>query len=309
MGQNFKKSVWSTDKFSNLDSKTKYCLVDTMVVLPIHQGDPDVTADVKRELHNATLILLKRIVGEATHKHDEIKDNNEITDIKDFTALLVSRLKSVDIRFQLVQLEPGMPALVQKMCNDRPHGGLSVVDYTLLFVAKMYPDMDVMTEDKHLIGTIKSERGSKAKGVIRHTMLNYNKRREDTAGFIRRKLGKYVTKDIYVEWHDRLQYTEFLIKDVRMISINYSLERNAQVVLSPEVKKYVKDLKSQSELETQIQKFFSQWKPKADKEIPAQKKDRYAQHLNDSDDLNGLDKNERKKLARQMKKRNVDLDI
>ena len=246
MGQNFKKSVWSTDKFSDLDSKTKYCLVDTMVALPIHQGDPDVITDVKRELHNATLILLKRIVGEAIHKHDEIKDNNEVTDIRDFVASLSSRLESAGIRFQLVQLEPGMPALVQKMCNDRPHGGLSVVDYTLLFVAKMYPDMDVMTEDKHLIGAIESERISKAKGVIRHGMLNYNKRRGDTAWFIRCELGKYIKRDIHVKWDDQLQHTEFLIKGVRMISINYSLEKNVQVVLLSEAKKYVKDLKSQS---------------------------------------------------------------
>ena len=112
-----------------------------------------------------------------------------------------------------------------------------------------------------------------------------------------------------MEWHDRLQYTEFLIKDARMISINYSLERNAQVVLSPEVKKYVKDLKSQSELETQIQKFFSQWKPKADKKVPAQKKGRYVQYLNDNDNVNWFDKTGRKKLARQMKKKNIDLDI
>ena len=109
--------------------------------------------------------------------------------------------------------------------------------------------------------------------------------------------------------HDRLQYTEFSIKDVRMISINYSSEKKVQVVLLSEVKKYVKDLKSQSELETQIQKFFSQWKPKTDRKVPAQKKDRYAQHLNDNDDLSWLDKTGRKKLAREIKKRNIDLDI
>ena len=309
MGQNFKKSVWSTGKFSNLDSKTKYCLVDTMVVLPIHQGDPDVIAEVKRELHNATLLLLKRIVGEATHKHDEIKDNNEITDIKDFTALLVSRLKSADIQFQLVHLEPDMPALVQKMHNDRLHDDLSVVDYTLLFVAKMYPDMDVMTEDKHLIGAIESERISKAKGVIRHVMSNYNKRRGDTAGFIKYELGRYITKNIQIKWHDRLQHIEFLINDVKGVSMNYSLERNAQVFLLPGVRKHIKDLKSQYELETQIQEFFSQWTPKANKKVPAQKKGRYVQYLDDNDDLDGLDKAERNKLARQMKKRNIDLDI
>ena len=266
-------------------------------------------AEVKRELHNATLILLKRIVGEATHKHDEIKDNNEVTDIRDFVASLSSRLEFADIRFQYVQLGPGMPDLVQKMYSDRLYDDLSVVDYTLLFVAKIYPNMDVMTEDKHLINAIKSERISKAKGVIRHGMLNYNKRRGDTAGFIRYELGKYTTKDIQVKCHDRLQPMEFLINDVKGISINHLLELNVQVILLPEVKKYVKDLKSQSELETRIQKFFSQWRSKTDKKMLAQKKDRYAQHLNDNDDLNWLDKTERNKLARQMKKKNIDLDI
>ena len=309
MGQNFRKSVWSTNKFSSLDSKTKYCLVDTMVVLPIHQGDPDVIADVKHDLHNATLILLKRIVGEATHKYDEMIGNNKVTDIKDFTASLSSRLESAGIRFQFVSLESGMPDLVRKMYDSQSHGGLSVVDYTLLFVAKRYPHMDVMTEDKHLIDVINSERTPKAKGVIRHVMLNYNTRRGDTAGFIRHELGKYIKGDIHVKLSEQLQYTEFLIKDARMISINYSPERKAQVVLLSEAKKYVKDLKSQSELETQVLKFWSQWKPKAYKKVPAQKKDRYAEYLSDSDDLDGLDNIGRKKLARDMKKRNIDLHM
>ena len=309
MRQNFKNSTWNTDGISSLDPGTKYCVVDTMVVLPIHQGDPDVIMNLKQEMHGTTLILLKRIIGEAAHKYGKGEDDDKKTDVRDFVSSLSSRLKSTGIWFQFVHLESDMPALVKKMYDGGSHGGLSVVDYTLLFVAKMYPDMDVMTEDKHLIGAIKSERGSKTKGMIRHLISNYNKRRGDTAGFISHKINKYIQGDICVEWYDRLQYTEFWIKDVRMIYINYSPERKVQVILLSEVKKYVKDLKSQSELETQIHKFFSQWKPKTDRKVPAQKKDRYTQYLNDNDDLSRIDKTGRKKLVRKMRKRNINLDI
>ena len=108
-----------------------------MVVLPIHQGDPDVTMNLKQGIHDATLILLNRIIGEAAHKHGKSEDRDKKTDTEDFVSSLSSKLKSAGIRFQFVQLESGMPALVQKMYDNRSHGGLSVADYTLLFVAKM----------------------------------------------------------------------------------------------------------------------------------------------------------------------------
>lgn len=36
--------------FLGLDPSTKYCLMDTMVLLPLRRADPDVTRDVKTEL-------------------------------------------------------------------------------------------------------------------------------------------------------------------------------------------------------------------------------------------------------------------
>ena len=79
VGQNLKKNTWNKDGFFSLDPRTKYCLVDAMVVLPMQQGDPDVTRDAKRELHGATLILLNRIVGETAHKHGELEGGDERT--------------------------------------------------------------------------------------------------------------------------------------------------------------------------------------------------------------------------------------
>ena len=272
VGQNLKKNTWNKDGFFSLDPRTKYCLVDTMVVLPMQQGDPDVTRDAKRELNGATLILLNRIVGEAAHKHDELEGGDERTSSDDFASSLSSRLESAGIRFRFVQLERGMPASVKKMIDDKIHSNISPADYTLLFAAMMRQDMDVMTDDRALIGSISNERNPRTKGRIRSVTLNYRKRREDTAGFIRYHLDKYTPENVYVKWRDRPRYTEFLIEDVKVVSIDHAREGDIQVDLSPWVKNPDKILKLQSKLGTQIQNFFSRWKPKGGGKGPAQGK-------------------------------------
>ena len=44
MKPNIKEPMRDLDRFIKLDPVMKYCLVDTMVVLPLHQGDADVLA-------------------------------------------------------------------------------------------------------------------------------------------------------------------------------------------------------------------------------------------------------------------------
>ena len=45
----FKETAQDWNNLLKLDLEMKYCLVDTMVVLPMHQGDADVLGDVKLE--------------------------------------------------------------------------------------------------------------------------------------------------------------------------------------------------------------------------------------------------------------------
>ena len=307
--QNFKKNAWDGDGFSSLDPRTKYCLVDTMVVLPMQQGDPDVTRDAKQELHGATLILLNKIVSEAAHKHDELEGGNEKTGFVDFVSSLSSQLGSAGIRFKFVHFERGMSASVKKMINNKIHPNLSPVDYALLFAAMMRQDMDVMTDDKGLIGSINKERSPKTKGKIRSVMPNYRKRRWDTARLIRNKLDKYVPENVYVKWRDRPRYTEFLIEDVKVASIDHSRKGSVQVDLSSWAKNRNEVLKLQPELETQIWEYFSKWKPKRGGKGPAQGKDWYMRRRGGNDDIDGLSEARKRRLSRELQKRNINLDI
>ena len=315
MGQNSKVALRDRDEFLSLDPGTRYCLVDTMVVLPIHQGDPDVIRDARLELHGATLILLDKIISEAVHKHGELEGGDGRTSSDDFVSSLSGRLESADIRFKFVRLGRYMLTSARKMFNDRVHPGLSKADYTLLLAAMKRQNMDVMTDDKALIGAINNKRGPEAKGRIRSAMSSYRKRRTSTAVFIKRKLGDYIPEDVYVHWNDRFQCTEFLIEDVKAVSIDHFREGSVRVDLLPLVEKSNKKiLKIQSDLGTQIRKHFFEWKPKESErgpgKGPAQKKDWYRQHRDGDGDVDELDEVQMRSISRKLQNKRInDLDI
>ena len=75
--------------FSGLDPGTRHCLVDTMVLLQMRQGDPDVIGDAKRELRGATLVLLDIIVVEAVHRHGKQDGGHGMADPKIFCLVPV----------------------------------------------------------------------------------------------------------------------------------------------------------------------------------------------------------------------------
>ena len=270
------------DKFTGLDPSTKYCLVDTMVLLPLVHGDLDVIKDVKRELGGAILVLLNKIVGEAAHKYDEMKDVNKKTDFEDFAALLSKRLESSGIAFRFVRFDRDMFVYWRSMMDSATHPNLSPTDYALLCAAIKRPDMDFMTDDKGLIGSIYAERGPRSKGKRLSATLSYSKRRNDTAGFIKRRLAGYIPKDTYVYWRYRLQCTEFLIRDAVAATVDHS-DGDAQVDLSTWVKNVNKATNLQSELKTEIQAFFTKWKPARNKKSPVRGKGWYTQHRDDDD--------------------------
>ena len=242
--------------FSGLDPRTRHCLVDTMVLLQMRQGDPDVIEDAKRELRGATLVLLDIIVVEAVHRHGKHDGGHGMADPKDFVSFLSGLLKSRDIRFKLVRVEQGMYASVLQMLYDRAHPRLSEADCTLLSAAVGCPDMDVMTSDKALVDAINSERGPKAKGRILDAMSSHHDRRQSTAKLIRNRLGSYIPKGVRVEWYDRLHHTVFLIVGAT-VSIDHVEKGRVRVDLRPLMAKPDKKiLKIQSELGVEVQERF-----------------------------------------------------
>ena len=242
--------------FSGLDPRTRHCLVDTMVLLQMRQGDPDVIEDAKRELRGATLVLLDIIVVEAVHRHGKHDGGHGMADPKDFVSFLSGLLKSSDIRFKLVRVEQGMYASVLQMLYDRAHPRLSEADCTLLSAAVGCPDMDVMTSDKALVDAINSERGPKAKGRILDAMSSHHGRRQSTAKLIRNRLDSYIPKGVRVEWYDRSHHTVFLIAGAT-VSIDHVEKGRVRVDLRPLVAKPDKKiLKIQSELGVEVRERF-----------------------------------------------------
>ena len=295
--------------FSGLDPRTRHCLVDTMVLLQMRQGDPDVIGDAKRELRGATLVLLDIIAVEAVHRHGKQDGGHGMADPKDFVSFLSGLLKSRDIRFKLVRVEQGMYASVLQMLYDRAHPRLSEADCTLLSAAVGCPDMDVMTSDKALADAINSERGPKAKGRVLDAMSSHHGRRQSTAKLIRNRLGSYIPKGARVEWYDRFHHTVFLIAGAT-VSIDHVEKGRVRVDLRPLVAKPDKKiLKIQSELGVEVrERFFRpeiQWvQERLRKETSAGKGPAHAE-LGYGDHADGLDGETKRRLERKLRGKGI----
>ena len=296
--------------FSGLDPRTRHCLVDTMVLLQMRQGDPDVIGDAKRELRGATLVLLDIIAVEAVHRHGKQDGGHGMADPKYFVSFLSGLLKSRDIRFKLVRVEQGMYASVLQMLYDRAHPRLSEADCTLLSAAVGCPDMDVMTSDKALADAINSERGPKAKGRVLDAMSSHHGRRQSTAKLIRNRLGSYIPKGARVEWYDRFHHTVFLIAGAT-VSIDHVEKGRVRVDLRPLVAKSDKKiLKIQSELGVEVrERFFQpeiQWvQERLRKETSAGKELAHAE-LGYGDHADGLDGETKRRLERKLSGKGID---
>ena len=74
-----------------------------------------------------------------------------------------------------------------------------------------------MTEDKALIGSVKSGRGSGAKGRILQDMSNRHERRRSTARFAKYVFSDYLKKENRIEYGDRSRCIEFLVGDRKVL--------------------------------------------------------------------------------------------
>ena len=309
VGQDFKEFSLDWDRFAKLDLGMKYCLVDTMVVLPMRQGNADVLGDAKRELNNAVLVLFDSIVNEAAYKHIKLAGTDGTPDVNDFVASLSNVLESAGIKFKFVRLGMSIWNRSKKMLDDKAHPGLSRADYTLLLATMKRQDMDIMTDDKALINAINAKHGKNANGKIRHATENYNRRRAAVAWTIRENLGKSMSNDARLRWSNRITHTEFCIGKAKVASLNHK-DGNASVNLLGIVKTSDKKLLvRQHQLSIQMKKQFLEWRPRIDKGVsaagPAKKKDWFGENKNDAG-AGVLDATQRKRVARKMKNKNTD---
>ena len=290
----------------------KHFLVDTIVLLPMHQGDADVLGDVKRELNNAVLVLLDSIIYEAAHKKTELEGNDGAPNFDDFVASLSGTLGSAGIKFKFVRLMMDMQTLSKKMFDEAVYPDLSITDCTLLLATMKRQNMDVMTDDKALIGAINAERGQNTNGKIRSVMITNYGRRTAVKWIVKRSLDKFIPKDTIPSWTSKLKHTEFFIGETKIASVDHK-DGTTSVDLLGVVKKSNTNLRVlQHKLAIQIEEEFLKWKPgkgKGDSAAgPAKKKDWHGEHKND--DVDGLGEAQRKSVARKLRSKRIEgLDI
>ena len=282
-----KQDSHAGERFLDLDPNTKYCLVDTMVLLPLRRGDPDVTRDIKTELNGATLVLLNRIVGEATNKHNELETGDDEMKYMDFVLSLATQLKSTGIAAKFVWFDYRMSRFWALLVDGRVHPSLSPVDYALLCAAVERPDMDVMTDDKALAGSIRQDRGPKARGRVRSATVNYCKRRWDTVGFIRYMLRGHLSKYTRGNWVDRGTHTEFLLNGAVVVSMDHDQRGGARVSPLSCIRNPAVHAALQSKIAKEAKEFFARWRPSRKKKGADKGKNWYKQHLDD-DEVWGL---------------------
>ena len=201
----------------------------------------------------------------------------------------------------------------QKMFKEEAHPGLSKSDYTLLLAAMKRQNMDVMTDDKALIGAINAKRGQDASCKIRQATTTYNKRRGAISWLIMKMLAKFMPNDTFPNWNSRLKHTEFFIGKTKIASVDHK-DGTTSVDLLGVVKMPDKDLLIlQHDLSMKIRKKFLEWKPgkgKGDSATgPAKKKDWHGECRGD-DGIDGLDEAQRKSVARKLKNKHItDLNV
>ena len=241
--------------FLSLDVNTKYCLVDTMVLLPLARGDADVMRGAKQELNGAVMVLLRQIAREAALKRAE-QDGAKV-DFDGFVELLARRLRSAGISYRFAKFEGSMIAFWKRTIAARKHPNLSDADYALLCAAARRPRMDVMTDDAGLAGSIRRDRGRRRSGRIRSATRDYRKRRGDIAGLIRHRLAGLIPEGVIVKWSDLGGRTEFSVDGTAVAWVDH-VGGGARADLSRWGLDWEKDLARA------VGKLFNGWKPKRD---------------------------------------------
>lgn len=275
-------------KFSRLEHNTKYCIADTVILLPLYWSNPEMIADVKRVASNSTLILLRSVVNETRRKHDGLEDGDVTTDKKEFISTLSDNLESKGFGLKFVTEGIEIDAMVKKIAAEEMHTNLSLVDYTILAVTKTLHDADVITLDVGLMGSINKARGKNGKGKTPFLdRCDYRDRRSSTAGFIKHALGDIIQESDKIMSDDLRTRTEFKINDKKIASVDYQ-KKSAFVDLLPLTKKRNKEISNrETKLKKQIGDHFFKWKyrgaRKGPKKIAAKKRRFYSKQKRDDD--------------------------
>ena len=204
-----------------LDSKKRYCLIDTMVLLQIYRRNARLASMVDIVRDGRMLLLIPDVVDECAsvfHRykpdlssvesyfvgdesgniceyfsgsvtHEDLRVEPQSRD--EFDCLLTESLITWNIETAAVRPKPDVIDRAQKMRSEKPYKNrqgvpLSMVDCSLLRLAIENPNVDILTDDSALVGAVLAECG---KGRASRVLADYFGRLNMTARFLSKVLG------------------------------------------------------------------------------------------------------------------------
>ena len=144
--------------WTDLDGARRYCLMDTMDVVDICRGVPDVVDGVRDAAGSRSLLVIPEVVAESAGVCRELSGKSW-DDLKTLESDIVSGMAVPGVPVAFARLPDGVQAAAAlRRANatraDPDYSRLSPVGCMLLCAAAGTANVDVMTEDKVLRGVV-----------------------------------------------------------------------------------------------------------------------------------------------------------
>ena len=208
-------------RWTDLDKAGRYCLMDTMDVVDVYRGVPDVIDGVRDAAGDRHLLVIPNVVAKAAGVCKELSGKGW-DDLKTLESDIMSGMTAPGVPVAFAHLPDGMQTAAALNCTDAgcvaPGGArLSHVDCMLLCAAASTANVDVMTEGGALRGAVDAECGA---GRACTSRKKYYKRCARTAWFIGVVAG--VGR---VRWHTWNGMMEYHSGGVRMAVLEVAGDR------------------------------------------------------------------------------------
>lgn len=174
--------------WDDLDDACRYCLVDAMDVVDVYRGAPDVIDGVLDAAGDRCLLVIPEVVAESANVCKRL-DGRGQDELRALESAIMSGMALLGVRVEFARLSDEVLAAaaaclrrINARCAKPGRVGLSPVDCALFCAVAGSANVDIMTADKALCGTVGSECGA---GRTCTSRKKYNDRNDRAARFIR----------------------------------------------------------------------------------------------------------------------------
>ena len=171
--------------WADLDGTCRYCLVDSMDVVDVYRGAPDVIGGVRDAVGDMSLLVIPEVVAESAGVCKDLSGKGW-DDLKTLESDIMSGMAAPGVPVAFARLPDGVlaAAALRRANAERanPDGArLSYVDCMLLCCAAGTANVCIMTEDRALRDAVDAECGA---GRTCTSRKKYHDRNGHTAWFI-----------------------------------------------------------------------------------------------------------------------------